>query len=53
MKIYSKIQINGVSIIMSIIVYLLIMEYVPQLYRVGKSYMYFKSQPNIVKEYED
>ncbi len=53
MKFYSRLQINIISIIISIIIYIFFIKYIPQLYKVGKSYIYFKSQPNIVKEYED
>ena len=53
MKIYSRLQINFISIIISIIIYIFFINYIPQLYKVGKAYIYFKSQPNIVKEYED
>ena len=53
MKIYSRFQINFISILISIIIYIFVIKYIPQLYKLGKSYIYFKSQPNIVKEYED
>ena len=53
MKFYSSLKINFISIIISIIVYIFIVIYIPQLYKVGKTYLYFKNQPNIIKEYEE
>ena len=53
MKFYSKLQINLISIAISIIIYLFIMEYIPQLYKVGSTYLYYKIQPNLTKEYEE
>ena len=53
MKFYSSLKINFISIIISIIIYLFAILYIPQLYKVGKTYIYFKSQPNIIREYED
>lgn len=53
MKIYSNFKINFVSIIISIIIYLFIIYYIPKLYRTIKEYFYFKTQPNITQEYEE
>ena len=53
MKFYSRLQTNVISIIISVIIYFFLIKYIPQLYKVGKAYIYFKSQPDIVKEYED
>ena len=53
MRFYSRLQINVISIIISIIIYIFIIKYIPQLYKVGKAYIYFKRQPSIVKEYEE
>lgn len=53
MKFYSSIKINLVSIIVSIIIYIFLMEYIPQLYKVVSSYLYYKNQPNLTQEYEE
>ena len=53
MKIYSNLKINFISIIISIIIYFFIIYYIPKLYTTIKSFFYFKSQPNITKEYEE
>ena len=53
MKFYSKLQINILSLIISVIIYVFVMIYIPKLISVSKSYIYYKSQPNLVKEYED
>ena len=53
MKFYSKLQINFISLIISIIIYLFIVIYIPRLIKVSKSYIYYKNQPNLVKEYEE
>lgn len=53
MKVYSKLQISFISVIISIIIYIFFIEYLPKLYKVGKTYIYYKSQPNIIQEYEN
>ena len=52
MKIYSKSKINFISIIVSIIIYFLLIEYFPKLYQVSKIYIYYKIQPDLIQEYE-
>lgn len=53
MKFYSKLEINVISILISIIICLFIFEYIPKLYQETKVYIYYKMQPNLVKEYEE
>lgn len=53
MKFYSRLQINLISIMISIIVYLFLMKYIPQLCKVGSSYLYYKNQPKLTQEYEE
>ena len=53
MKFYSRLKVNLVSVILSIIIYLIITAYIPQLYKVSKSYLYYKNQPNLIQEYEE
>ena len=53
MKFYSKVSLNIISLFFTILIYIFLVNYVPKLYKVGMSYLYYKSQPNIVKEYED
>ena len=53
MKFYSSLKINLVSIIISIIIYIFFMKYIPQLYKVVSSYLYYKNQPNLTQEYEE
>ena len=53
MKFYSKISLNIISLFFTIIIYIFLVNYVPKLYKVGNSYLYYKFQPNIVEEYED
>ena len=53
MKFYSSLKINLVSIIVSIIIYIFLMEYIPQLYKVAHAYLYYKTQPNLIQEYEE
>lgn len=53
MKFYSRLQINLISIIISTVIYLILIKYIPQLYKVGTSYLYYKSQPNLIQEYEE
>lgn len=53
MKFYSKLEINVISILISIIICLFIFEYIPQLYQETKAYIYYKMQPELVKEYEE
>ena len=52
MKIYSKLKINLISIIVSTIICFFIMEYIPKIYNVSKTYFYYKSQPDLIEEYE-
>ena len=42
MRIYSNLKIN----------YFLLIEYIPKLYDVSKTYFYYKSQPDLTQEYE-
>lgn len=53
MKFYSRLQINLISIMISIIVYLFLIKYIPQLYKVVSSYLYYKNQPNLTQEYDE
>lgn len=53
MKFYSSLKINIISFIITIIIYIFLIYYIPQVYKVGREYFYYKFQPNITKEYED
>lgn len=53
MKFYSRLKVNLLSIIISIIIYIFVFIYIPQFFIVTKSYIYYKSQPNLEKEYEE
>ena len=53
MNFYSRLQINLISIIISIIIYFILIKYIPQLYTVTSSYLYYKSQPQLTQEYEE
>lgn len=53
MKFYSKLEINIISILISVIICFFIFEYIPKLYQETKAYIYYKMQPNLLKEYEE
>ena len=53
MKIYSKLKINLVSMIVTIIIYFFCTTYFSQIYKVAYAYFYYKSQPNLTREYEE
>ncbi len=53
MNCYSKFKINLISFIISIFIFIFIFIYIPQLYKVGSNYWYYKNQPNLTKEYEE
>lgn len=53
MRFYSKLKINLLSIIISIIICFFIFSYIPQFFKVTKSYIYYKNQPDLEKEYEE
>ena len=51
MKLYSNKSINFISLIISIIVYLFLILYIPKLYVTLKNYIYYKIQPTNMQEY--
>ena len=53
MKFYSRLEINIVSLFLTIIIYIFIIIYIPQTYKIAKNYLYYKKQPNIIREYEE
>ena len=53
LKIYSKLKINLMSFFISIIIYIFVFNYIPQLLKTTKLYIYYKTQPNIEEEYEE
>lgn len=52
MKIYSTFRINIVTFIITIFIYLFVTIYIPKCYQTIKTYLYYRSQPNIEQEYE-
>lgn len=53
MKVYSRLQINIISVLIAMIIYFLVIKYIPQLYKFTKEYFYYKTQPNLIQEYEE
>ena len=53
MKFYSSLKVNVVSLIITILIYIFFFIYIPQVFKVGREYFYYKFQPNITKEYEE
>ena len=41
------------SFFISIIIYIFVFNYIPQLLKTTKLYIYYKTQPNIEEEYEE
>ena len=52
MKIYSKVQINLVTFMITILIYLFITIYIPKCYQTIREYFYYHLQPNIEEEYD-
>ncbi len=53
MKIYSKLQINLFSVLVSIIIYFFLVIYIPKVLKTISHYIYYKQQPNLIVEYEE
>lgn len=53
MNFYSNKEINFVSCILTIILYLFLTLYIPKIYSTIKEYIYFKIQPTNMEEYEN
>lgn len=53
MKFYSSLKINVLSFFITIFIYIFITLYIPKVYKVISSYVYYKSQPNLIQEYEE
>lgn len=53
MKFYSNLKVNVLSLIITILIYIFLVNYIPQVFKVGREYFYYKFQPNIIKEYEE
>ena len=51
MNFYSNKAINLLSLIITIIVYLFLTLYIPNLYNSVKSYVYYKIQPTNLQDY--
>ena len=51
MNFYSNKAINLLSLIITIIVYLFLTLYIPNLYTTVKSYIYYKIQPTNLQDY--
>ena len=51
MNFYSNKAINLLSLIITIIVYLFLTLYIPNLYSSVKSYVYYKIQPTNLQDY--
>lgn len=51
MNFYSRKSINFISIIITILVYLFLTIYIPQVYITIKEYVYYKSQPTDLQDY--
>jgi len=51
MKFYSSKSINFVSVIITILTYLFLTIYIPELYITIKEYAYYKSQPTNLQDY--
>ena len=51
MNFYSNKAINMLSLIITIIVYLFLTLYIPNLYSTVKSYVYYKIQPTNLQDY--
>ena len=53
MNFYSKKEVNFISFILTIFVYLFLTMYIPKLFTTVKEYVYFKTQPNYYEDYEN
>lgn len=51
MKFYSNKAINFVSVIITILIYLFLTLYIPNLYITIREYIYYKSQPTNMQDY--
>ena len=51
MNFYSNKAINLLSLIITIIVYLFLILYIPNLYLTVKNYVYYKIQPTNLQDY--
>ena len=51
MNFYSNKAINVVALIISILVYLFLIIYIPKIYITIKEYVYYKSQPTNLQDY--
>jgi len=51
MNFYSNKSINFISIIITILIYLFLILYIPKLYTTIKEYVYYKSQPTNLQDY--
>ena len=53
MNFYSKKEINGISLLLTIFTYLFLTIYIPKLFITIKEYVYYKAQPIHLEEYEN
>lgn len=51
MNFYSNKSINFISIIITILIYLFLTIYIPEVYVTIKEYVYYKSQPTDLQDY--
>lgn len=52
MSFYSDKQINIISLIITICIFIIITMYIPKLYTTVTTYFYYKNQPKTMQEYE-
>lgn len=52
MSFYSDKQINIISLIITICIFIIITMYIPKLYTTVTAYFYYKNQPKTMQEYE-